>query len=656
MNRTRKLHQDFSLSKLTPVFQSILVPDISIKTIMDRFTKKSIMDLAGNEKKHYFENSHVFLLAGHGEDLGTGERYELKQNEFYASATQCGRISGSIIQDKFKFITHNPTIKIPDESVPSSLYPLNYPNFPLKKYMSSEYTPNSYKFNTQIDAMKIYFPQSQFSHTKTIPLTNFHPVSFWKDEKSINYQGNPIPFEYNGKTDNINPAEYNIYILTISGVQRPNINIEEYNRKFNELKLKSDYLRENLFPNHVFKLNFDFKYFLSIILPKNVGVYFNSNMSYYMYAKDVIETVFSLSFIRLDEFINILNPILTFHNIFYFKIRIDNLINKIRTKLGDDKPILIINNLCRPVPEELRHKIPELRYNSNTEINVRTIKSKKRLNYSIFNIMAETSDKTKVLEKYIRNGGDPNVINSEGTPLLHMFIGNISIVNLLLNSGADPNITDINRQTPLHSLINRLPKYFNQITNSEEKSSKNNYIISIIEKLLRFGTNINAKETNNKTPLHLLINKILYNELQFENVILILNYLINNGANININILDDVVSNNLNISLLDFLISNGAIIHSRKITDFLEKILNNLKYEKQIKTLDIDKINKYKIVIQKLISMVANPRITKKYALELKNISEDIFNTPKRTYESANGEAWGGSLHRRSRKLRRRRR
>ncbi len=327
----------------------------------------------------------------------------------------------------------------------------------------------------------------------------------------------------------------------------------------------------------------------------------------------------------------------------------------IRTKLADDKPILIINNLCRNVPHSLKSKIPKLRYNSNTEINDRTIK-RKRGRYSIFNIITRTSDTTKVLEKYIHNRGDPNVLNSEGTPLLHMFIGNIDSVNLLLNSGADPNITDINIQTPLHSLINRLPKYFNQITNSEEISLKNNYIISIIEILLRFGTNINAKETNNKTPLHLLINKILYNELQFENVILILNYLINNGANININILDNVVSNDLNISLFDFLISNGAIIPSRKITDILIKILNYLKYEKRIKTLDIDKINKYKIVIQKLISMVANPRITKKYALELKNISEDIFNTSKRTYESANGEAWGGSLHRRSKKLRQRRR
>ncbi len=41
----------------------------------------------------YFADQHVFMLLGHAADNKLSERYDLKDNEFYANEKTCGRVT-----------------------------------------------------------------------------------------------------------------------------------------------------------------------------------------------------------------------------------------------------------------------------------------------------------------------------------------------------------------------------------------------------------------------------------------------------------------------------------------------------------------------------------------------------------------------------------
>ncbi len=501
MNRTRKL---------PPVFQSILGPDVSTETIMDRLKKKSIMDLAWNEQKHYFENSHVFLLAGHGSELG-GERYELKPNEFYAIAMQCGRLSSFNPPKKYiDFVTHNPTIKIPDESIPSSLYPLDYPDFPFKQIGSlnqrfyNHYENTGITPNTVEDEFKIYFPQSTFSHTKTIPFAIYHPLAYWKRPR-VNYKGNPIPFEFNGKTDNINEGVYDIYMVTISGLLRPNSITDNFKNNFNKLQLKSNYLYENLFPN-IQKVN-DNELFMIIAEDDNLKIPILKD-----YNSNILSLVFSLSFFTLQDFID-MDPSFSWDTPFPNpKIRINDLFDNIRIQFNDNKPIFIINSICRYVLNTSKStRINNLGYESNTGTNRRGTKSRKKFKHVIItkdNIFSSPrKQRFSIINKYLRLGGDPNVTDSNGNSLLSLHISSPDIIKLLLLYGADPNLPNNKKKTPLHHLSKAIEfLLFDRQFDSNTLLNISNRFLEIID--LMFDANFSLKDKDGYSPLHLLIHKI----------------------------------------------------------------------------------------------------------------------------------------------------
>jgi ankyrin repeat protein len=85
-------------------------------------------------------------------------------------------------------------------------------------------------------------------------------------------------------------------------------------------------------------------------------------------------------------------------------------------------------------------------------------------------------------KKYLDGGGNPNGISKYNRALLHTaaWKENLSLIELLIKKGANINIQDNDRETPLHKAESR----------------------SAAELLLKNGANPNARNKNGGTPLH----------------------------------------------------------------------------------------------------------------------------------------------------------
>lgn len=95
-----------------------------------------------------------------------------------------------------------------------------------------------------------------------------------------------------------------------------------------------------------------------------------------------------------------------------------------------------------------------------------------------------------VLNFYLKNGVDINVVDLEGRTALHLaaISGNISIVNILLSlKGIDPNIHDKEWKAPIHHSI------------------KKKDIYSIATFCNSPLVDINIKDSTGETPLHSII-------------------------------------------------------------------------------------------------------------------------------------------------------
>lgn len=90
----------------------------------------------------------------------------------------------------------------------------------------------------------------------------------------------------------------------------------------------------------------------------------------------------------------------------------------------------------------------------------------------------------------LQNGADPNVIDCyKMTPLCHVlnygaFKANTKLVNKLLECGANPNVIDHSGTTPLYRVVN----------------SESSYIVELVDKLLEYGADVNMGQ-NGYTPL-----------------------------------------------------------------------------------------------------------------------------------------------------------
>jgi ankyrin repeat protein len=103
--------------------------------------------------------------------------------------------------------------------------------------------------------------------------------------------------------------------------------------------------------------------------------------------------------------------------------------------------------------------------------------------YSIFCIVAQNGD-LQMMELFLNAGANPNKAGTDGrTPLIYATAnGKVTAVDLLLRSGALPNKGDSKNSTPLMYAVSSATRV---LSSDQEK---------VIGSLLRSGANINAKD------------------------------------------------------------------------------------------------------------------------------------------------------------------
>ena len=129
----------------------------------------------------------------------------------------------------------------------------------------------------------------------------------------------------------------------------------------------------------------------------------------------------------------------------------------------------------------LKNKKPK-KYNPNTTNNI-----KASFQYNNFIKAIETNKLQKVKECLTKDIININLYNKNGISPLHIAVigGNLEIINLLLDKGANPNILSLQKkQTPLHYAY----IFKNMNTNK------------IINLLLKYNANPNLEDINNKKP------------------------------------------------------------------------------------------------------------------------------------------------------------
>ncbi len=364
----------------------------------------------------YFKNSHVFLLAGHGKDTST-ERYKLKENEFYASPTKCGRLGLIQLSDYFKFLHHTPRIKVPNPAIPESLYPLNYNNFPLKKTSSINKSNLALfglkrKINTE-DAFKIYHSYTKFSHTNTIPGTTYYYFNqhLIKEHVQPKIWGE-TRFSYGGESTSIHSINaYSIFHLTISGAINPNVNTESFDNALQTFLPVSNELAKifGIKPAPPNTLIFIFSSY-DQISPE----LFSTNIAYYKYLKDIMDLMSSLSGINYRDLIDVTQPDLKLFDVLTFGIPVSDLFAKLREKVGDDEPLFIINPLCREVSSlsNMSRNMYRLSNNSNIESNLlRTTRNR--------NKNSRYTRKRNITRRYVQHNAFKRILNmtyQDGVP------------------------------------------------------------------------------------------------------------------------------------------------------------------------------------------------------------------------------------------------
>lgn len=157
-----------------------------------------------------------------------------------------------------------------------------------------------------------------------------------------------------------------------------------------------------------------------------------------------------------------------------------------------------------------KNKIIEAVINNNLYFIKKCIDNKINIDISndrddsilILAIMNEYIDMIKLIINYISDINDN--YNYDFMSPLHLAcdIGNIEIVQLLLENGADTDVLDNNFMTPLHYAANR-----------------NHF--KIIKKLIKYKAKINLSDKYNRLPLHLTTDQN------------ITKYLLNKGSYIN---------------------------------------------------------------------------------------------------------------------------
>ncbi|MEO5971352.1 MAG: ankyrin repeat domain-containing protein [Bdellovibrionia bacterium] len=115
---------------------------------------------------------------------------------------------------------------------------------------------------------------------------------------------------------------------------------------------------------------------------------------------------------------------------------------------------------------------------------------------------------TPIIEVLIRKGADVNVRSKNLSTPLHYAAdkGHSATMDVLIKNGADPNRKDVFAKTPLQLYKAKTGRHFpyeaKAILHDEAKAGD----ISKVETLIRQGSDVNAKNEDGETPLHVAAN------------------------------------------------------------------------------------------------------------------------------------------------------
>ena len=217
----------------------------------------------------------------------------------------------------------------------------------------------------------------------------------------------------------------------------------------------------------------------------------------------------------------------------------------------------------------------------------------------------------EIVKLLLENGADPNTPDSAGETPLSLAVGyrHIEIVKLLLENGADPNIPDSKRRALLYQTVQYGFK-------------------EIAELLLTYGANPNAKGGSGFTPLHWAVQK---------NNPEMVDLLLNHGANINEKGISGETPLSFaltyrDIEIINLLLNHGAdpnitdgqhrtplYVATARITEEIVKLL--LEHNANLDIEDKDGVAPLHWAVQKnnpemvdlLLDHKANPNIKDKY-------------------------------------------
>ncbi len=316
--------------------------------------------------EEYFSPDHVFLLSGHGaapdRKNWSGKvieqkkrRYALKDNEFYASATNCGMLGTLPEKEITKFITYKTPIEIPSLTM-ASFYTNRFPISTarqLKQANRKQYeninTTQNIMFNIiaplREKPHKIYAPFLKNSpSSSTVPNNWIQLLSIHKlKEPKLTYPKGLFTFE--GANINLEKNTYKVYRLMISGILQSGQDTVKSIAAKEALKKKSDQI-VSIFnisrpdPNSLYIV---FKY---VDYEKRFSDEHEDPLTNYL--KEAIIAMCSDSFIKPYELLSDA----TFNDAINSMWSISDLFDFIRSVIADDQPILLINELCRPTNSE----------------------------------------------------------------------------------------------------------------------------------------------------------------------------------------------------------------------------------------------------------------------------------------------------------------
>jgi hypothetical protein len=387
--------------------------------------------MSGNTPVEYFNNDHVFALSGHSSDDLFSARYSLKSNEFYANATICRRVTSLPTKPFGEFIDINNTQKfrIPKPG-DKSYYILDSPSFPFRTTLSKDKNKQNGAYTFEQDAFKIYVPFSEAENTRTIPNSSFSICDdLYKDDRTL-LETDKRKIIYNGKEYIFPPGKYTIRYIRYCGVLsassgKGSLILNNNYRKFEDNDKAMNVAAAKLDIDRIFRLDTT-RMGTPLVFPENqeFDVLFNKPGVFNDYLRNAFDIAFSASVLHYSELVN-MAYYTSFGEILFASLHVDELFEKIRRKLNDNKPIFIINPLCRAVTtvSNVDKKIVKLkRQNSITGTNLlslgskNTARYKKKKKYLRSKVLSRILNTTrKNLQKQNKQSIHNNILNAART-------------------------------------------------------------------------------------------------------------------------------------------------------------------------------------------------------------------------------------------------